>query len=125
MHTAHGSHWLDRDDRGDLTVVRLKTPRLMDDETTAEIFRQIYSRVDDMHRHRLVLNLQSVLYLASLPLGKLIMLNRKAETAGGRLALCGLSPTVSEILQVTGLADRFSVYAGEVEAVASFGLTAP
>jgi anti-sigma B factor antagonist len=119
MPATHGGHWLEREDRGDVTVVRLKLPRLGDDDAQA-IFKQVYSLVDDMGRNKLVLDLGPVEYLPSVALGKLVMLNRKAQAANGRLALCQLSPDVRDILDVTHLSQLFQLYATEGEAVQSF-----
>jgi anti-anti-sigma factor len=119
MPATHGSHWLEREDVGDVTVVRLKLPRLQDDDAQS-LFKQIYSVVDDMKRHNLVLNLAVVESLPSMALGKLVMLNRKAQAAHGRLALCQLSAGVAEILEVTHLNELLQIYGTEEEAVGSF-----
>jgi anti-sigma B factor antagonist len=121
MSTKHGSHWLEREDVGDVTVVRLKVPTVLDDDTAQTVFGQLYSLVSDVGRGKLVLDLAGAQYLPSLALGKLLMLNRKAQAADGRLTLCGLTPPVGEILEATHLRDMFDVYAGEAEALASFG----
>ena len=118
MTGKHGTtHWLEREDFGDVTVVRLKTPKALDDDIIRAVFDPIYSLVTDMGRHRLVLNLAAVEYLPSMALGKLVMLNRKVQAAKGRLALCQLSPTVLEILESTHLSELFNVYATEQEAL--------
>jgi hypothetical protein len=38
MSEKHGSHWLEREDFGEVTVVRLKVPQLRDDDTTRDLF---------------------------------------------------------------------------------------
>ncbi len=119
MTAAHGSHWLEREDVGDVTLVRLKLARLTDDDAHS-LFKQIYSLVDDMRRRNLVLDLRAVEYLPSMALGKLVMLNRKAQAAGGRLVLCELRPEVDEIMQVTRLSDLFAICQTEEEALESF-----
>jgi anti-sigma B factor antagonist len=119
MPSTHGGHWLERDDRGDVTVVRLKLLRLGDDDAQA-VFKQVYSLVDDMGRSKLVLSLGPVEYLPSMALGKLVMLNRKAQAAGGRLALCQLTAGAREILDATHLSQLFHLYGTEQEAVQSF-----
>jgi anti-sigma B factor antagonist len=120
MAATHGGHWLEREDIGDVTVVRVKVPRLGDDDTTKDIFHQIYTLISEVGRRNVVLNLAGPDYLASLALGKLVMVNRKAEAAHGRLALCHLSAMAAEALEVTHLAELFSIYATELEAVKSF-----
>jgi anti-anti-sigma factor len=118
MSATHGSHWLEREDVGDVTLVRIKLARLQDDDAQS-LFKQIYSLIDDMGRRNLVLNLHVVEYLPSMALGKLVMLNRKAQAAQGRLVLCELSPGVDEIIQATRLSDLFAIRQTEAEAVAS------
>jgi anti-sigma B factor antagonist len=119
MPSGHGGHWLEREDRGAVTVVRLKVRQLQDDELTQDLFHQIYSLVD-LGRRNLVLDLGAVEQLASVALGKLVMLNRKAQAVQGRLALCALTDTALATLQATHLADRFGIYPDEEAALLVF-----
>jgi anti-anti-sigma factor len=118
MTGKHGTtHWLEREDFGDVTVVRLKTPKVLDDDLIRAVFDPIYSLVSGMGRNNLVLNLAAVESLPSMALGKLVMLNRKVQAAQGKLALCQLSPTALEILESTHLNELFNIYATEQEAL--------
>jgi anti-sigma B factor antagonist len=121
MSDKHGSHWLEREDFGEVTVARLKTPKRLDDDIAHGVFDPIYALVDSVGRRKVVLNLAPVEYLPSLAVGKLVMLNRKVQAAGGRLALCQLTPTVREVLDTTHLTPLFHVFPTEPEAVESFG----
>lgn len=69
---------------------------------------------------RLALDFGNVESLSSLMLGKLVQVNRSAETRGGRFVLFNLRPAVREILEVSRLTLILLVYAGEQEAVKSF-----
>lgn len=120
MSATHGTHWLDREDFGPVTVVRLKAHRLDGEATIRDVFDPIY-QLAEIGRSRLVLNLAAVEYLPSMALAKLVMLNRKAESGEGRLALCGLSQTIHDVLHSTKLRDLFESYITEEEAIASFG----
>jgi anti-anti-sigma factor len=120
MSREHGSHWLDREDFGQVTVVRLKNTKVLNDDTTRAVFDPIYSLVGSMGRNRLVLNLAAAEYLPSVALGKLVMLNRKVQADNGRLALCQVSSTAGEVLETTHLNELFSIYATEQEALQSF-----
>ena len=82
---------LEREDFGDMTVLRVKVPLLRADETTEALFEQTFSLVDGAGRSRLVLNLDGVAFMASAAIGKLILLMRKTASAGGKLTLCKLS----------------------------------
>jgi anti-sigma B factor antagonist len=111
---------LQREDFGDVTVLRLKVPMLRTDELTEVLFEQAYAVVDAEGRNRLVLNCEGVEYLASAALGKLVTLMRKARAAGGRLALCKVNRTVEQLLQVSRLSDVLLNYEDEQEAIRSF-----
>jgi anti-sigma B factor antagonist len=120
MSLKHGSRWLEREDFGDVTVVRLKVPKLDDDATTRELFSQIDSLIQEAGRHHLVLNLSSPNHLTSLAIGKLILLNRRAEAVHGRLVLCNLSRAAAEALDSTHLTELFRICGTESDAVQSF-----
>jgi anti-anti-sigma factor len=120
MSSKHGAHWLEREDFGAVTVVRLKTPKALDDETARAAFAPIHSLVADVGRNHLVLNLAAVEFLPSLALGKLVLLNREAQAGKGRLVLCHLAPAVERALDSTHLKDFFSICATEQEALQSF-----
>lgn len=120
MSEKHSSHWLEREDLGDITVVRLKTPKILDEDTTRAVFDPIYT-LCGIGRSRLVLNLAASDFLPSMALGKLVMLNRKVQAANGRLVLCCLSQVAEESLVLTHILDLFNVYATEQDAVQSFG----
>jgi anti-sigma B factor antagonist len=124
MSEKHGSHWLEREDIGDVTVVRLKAPRLTDDDTTRDLFDQMSTLVSAMGRTRIVLNLARVEMVASLGLGKMIMLNRRVQAAGGRLVLCNLTPFVAEVLETARVSHVFSIRENEGQAVQAQSWTA-
>ena len=119
MATTHGSPWLEREDLGEVTVVRLKA-KFPDEHSIRDVFDPIYTIVDGLGRNRLVMNLGVAEYLPSVALGKIVMLNRKVQVGRGRLALCQLSPLVQEVFESTHLDELFNIYGTEQEAVQSF-----
>jgi anti-sigma B factor antagonist len=116
----HGPQWLDREDVGDLTVVRFVLPRLWEEGTNRAIFGMLAGLVD-AGRHRLLLNLGKVEYITSDVISGLVLLNRKLGAVDGRLALCELTEPVKAILQGMRLLDGeiFEVYATEADGIAS------
>src|SRR5258708_7136008 len=119
MPGKHGSHWLEREDLGNVTLVRLKTPRILDEQPIRAILDPI-TTPRGIGRNQIVLNLAAVEYLPSLAVGKLVMLNRKVQAGKGRLLLCQLSVPVADILASTHLNSLFTIYSTEQEAVQSF-----
>jgi anti-anti-sigma factor len=60
----------------------------------------VYVQANALHA---VLDFRQVTYLSSAGIRPLLSLNRQVHGRGGRLVLCGLTPTVEEILSVTRL----------------------
>jgi anti-anti-sigma factor len=119
MSEKPGGNLLEREDIGDVSVIRVRVHMLQGDEPTDDIFRQITALVEDGGRHRLVLNLAAVEYLASKALGKLVLLGRKVREVKGRVALCQPTQTVDRLLEATHLAEIIPVYQDERDAVRS------
>lgn len=111
---------LEREDVGDVTVLRMKVPTLYADEITEALFDQSYAVVEQSHRHNVVLSLEGVGYFASMALGKLVRLMQKTRQAGGKLVLCKLSRPLVEVLRITHLADILLSYDDEQQAIQSF-----
>jgi anti-anti-sigma factor len=120
MSEAFPGDLLEREDRGDVTVIRVRPPQLWDDATTEDLFRRLGAVFDEEGRRKLVLNLGAVEYFGSATLGKFVLLLRKARAAQARLVLCHVTPGVGRLLQVTHLADLLLSYPDEYEAVRSF-----
>ncbi len=110
----------EREDVGEVTVLRAKLPLLRSDETTAVFFREAVAVVEDGGRRSLLMNLAGVASISSMAIGKLVMLMRQVRKAGGRLALCKLTPTMLEILQMCFAAEIIPIYDDEQEALRSF-----
>ena len=110
---------LEREDIGDVTVVRIRVPMLQGGEPTDALFRQITDIVREGGCRRLVLNLAAVEYLASPALGKLVSLGRTVREVQGRVALCRARQTVDRLLEATHLSEIIPVYADEQGAVQS------
>jgi anti-sigma B factor antagonist len=119
MFPTPARHDLQREDLDDVTVVRLRAQRLDDEKPIRALFQEVGALVEAGHP-KLVLNFRRVEYLASLAIGKLLMLQRKVQAAKGRLALCHLSPAIEEALEVMHLKEIVPSYGSEQEALRSF-----
>jgi len=113
------THWLDRQDEGDVTIVRFRLHRLSDDDDTREVFQMMHQLVDVMRRTKIILNLGEVDYLASLAIARIVLFNRKVESVGGTLALCLIGERVRNVLRITHIDDLLKIYASEADALAA------
>src|SRR5437762_14348763 len=91
---------------GDVTVVNFVDRKILDEQNIQIIGEQLFSLVDEVGRRKLLLNFGNVEYLSSAALGKLITLNKKLQSVGGRLILCNIAPQIYALFEITKL-DRF------------------
>jgi anti-sigma B factor antagonist len=105
-----------------VAVVRLADPEIVFGH---DAVRAVGDDLDDLVKRgdnaRVVLDLDGVRFVASELLAKVVMLDRKARQAGGRLRLCGLGPTVRDILTVSHLDRLLEIDEDEADALAWFG----
>src|SRR5205823_7375362 len=87
---------------GDVTIVGFAAAQLDSDATIQTIGDQLYDLIDQ-GRANLLLDFAGVRYATSSLLGKLVALTRRAAKAGGRVALCGVAPSLGATLAVSNL----------------------
>ena len=101
---------------------------LVDDETidaldthVQELGEELFSLVEDEGRKQLLLNFSNVEFLSSAALNKLIILDKKVKSHGGKLKLSNLKPEIYEVFVITRLNQLFDIKDDEAEAVKAFG----
>jgi anti-anti-sigma factor len=102
-------------------IVRFNTPYLRDDRLIRQLFEQIEQLVE-AGQNRVILNFTGLEAFASYAIGKMIALNAKLAAPPAKLALCGLTPIVNEIIDIMALRKRFAIY--DTERAALDALTA-
>jgi anti-anti-sigma factor len=111
---------LQMEEVGAVTIVRFIQPVILTGTTAEAVSDELGRLVEDRNPCRLLLNFGKVESLTSLMLGKLITLHNRAQTAGGRLALCALTPDVYQIFEVIRLTEYLNIYPDEPAALRSF-----
>jgi anti-anti-sigma factor len=114
-----GGDPFEREDFGDVTVLRVQLTMLRSDEATEALFQQIGSVVEDAGRSRLVLNFDRVVFLGSAGIGHLVRLLHRVRKDGGRLLLCKVNRAIEEMLHQTHVTDILLLYGDEREALQS------
>lgn len=102
----------------DCLVARPMT-RSLDYSVCGEFRDLVMHRLKQHATSRLVIDLQNVTFLDSLSIGALVSLHRQGKEQGGRVALCGLTPFVANVLQMVTVDDLFEVFADVPRAVDS------
>ena len=111
---------LEVEDIGEVTVVNFTDRKILDEQNIQVIGEQLFNLVDEAGRKKILLNFANVEYLSSAALGKLILLNNKLKTTGGRLILCNIDPQIYEVFEITKLNKVFNIQKEEQAALQAF-----
>jgi anti-sigma B factor antagonist len=111
---------LEVEDIGDVTVVNFTDKKILDEQNIQVIGEQLFSLVEELGRRKILLNFRNVEYLSSAALGKFITLNKKVNTAGGKLVLCNIDPQIYEVFQITKLDKLFKIEKDEQVGLQAF-----
>src|SRR4051812_43983094 len=113
---------LEVEDIGDVTVVNFVDKKILDEQNIQVIGEQLFSLVDELGRRKVLLNFKNVEFLSSAALGKLITMNRKLQSAGGKLVLCEIDPQIYEVFEITKLNKLFTIHKSEQDGLQPFCL---
>jgi anti-anti-sigma factor len=69
-----------------------------------------------------LVDLSGVEYISSGGLRVIIMVSKALERINGTLKLCGLTPFVSEVFEITNLSKRYEICTDRQEGLAAFGV---
>ena len=105
---------------GDVTVVRFRDEKIIEDINIQELGRELFQLVEVENRGKLLLNFSSVDFLSSAALGKLITLDKKVKAHAGVLKLSNIRPEIYEVFAITKLNRLFDIRDDEADALAAF-----
>jgi anti-sigma B factor antagonist len=111
---------LDIDQVGDVTVVRFRDHKIVEDVNIQQLGQEMFRLVETDHHDKLLLDFSSVGFLSSAALGKLITLDKKMKAHGGKLKLSNIRPEIYEVFAITKLNRLFDIRDDEADALAAF-----
>ena len=117
---GQGSKRLRVRERGDVTVVSFMDKKILDESNIEEIGRELLTLVQSRPQIKMLLDFESVQYLSSAALGKLITLNKRVAENNGRLVLCTIKPQIYEVFQITKLNKIFDIADDEMMGLSRF-----
>ena len=106
--------------RGGVTVVSFLDFSVLDRAQIDKIGDELVGLVEDQGRKKILINFESVDYLSSTVLGKLIALHKRVAANKGQLKLCGIKPSIREVFEITKLDKVFDIYEDEDAGMADF-----
>ncbi len=104
MLAAEFQHIATFSDANSLVLTVLET-RLDSEKATESLRRELFAAVANAPPH-VVLNLRNVEMMHTLALQTLLELRKLVMAKKGRIVLCGLTPSVAMVLEITGFIDR-------------------
>jgi anti-sigma B factor antagonist len=97
------------EDQGDQTVICFAPGKTLDEQASQVVGDRLDELVQKFGRHKLVLDFDNVVYLASGALARLIGLNKSLRERGGTLTLRNVDAKLYEIFEVTKVNQLFKV----------------
>jgi anti-sigma B factor antagonist len=102
-------------------VIRFTDRQLFDERTVREVADQILAALpNDGSPIRLILDFTDINLVSSTLLSKLILLQRRVATSGGKLRLCELSPVIQQVFRTANLDRLFTIDRDQRTALDSF-----
>ncbi len=100
------------------SVVEFRTNSLMNASELEQIATDLYRLVDEEDRRYLILDFEKVKYLSSQAIGIVLTLHKKlSKLKHTSFVLCGVGPTLMQLLKITRLDRVLKVKASQKEAV--------
>lgn len=69
---------------------------------------------------KLVVDFEKLDYISSLGLRALLATTKKLKKSNGKMHLCGMNPTVTEVFVISGFSTIFSIFPTRADALAAF-----
>lgn len=105
--------------QGDVCVATLQDSRLVDAALVAQCKSELMSLVQEGQAAKLVIDFSVVEHASPIALSTLMILQKKLQSQGGKLCVCGLSSSMTEVLKVARLDRILTIHEGQAEAIAS------
>ncbi len=102
---------------GDVTLLY---PRGFINAHTVRRFEQEIRNALELKRFKLVINCESLTYIASAGLGAMMGSIEEIRGNGGDLRLAALNETVRNIFEILGFHHLYRIFPSEMEAISSF-----
>ncbi len=96
--------------KGRITLGTVRTESVLSTNNVSAFGRELTEHIGKQPNMNLLLNLEHVGYLSSAVLTELLRAHKTISENGGRMRICGVSPTIHEVFQITNLDRVFSVH---------------
>ena len=108
-----------------ITVVSFIERKILEAAHIQELGEELLHLVDHDGNKDLLLDFNSVEFLSSAALNKLIILDKKVKAKAGQLKLCNLMPEIREVFVITRMNQLFDIVDTRDKAFEGFKRAAP
>jgi len=108
-----------------VTIVNFIDRKILEAAHIQELGEELQHLVDHDGNKDLLLDFNSVEFLSSAALNKLIILDKKVKGKSGKLKLCNLMPEIHEVFVITRLNQLFDIVDTPEKALEDFKRAAP
>lgn len=98
---------------GPITVGSLHNSSMLDGRVVIAFGQQALAFVNTRKGLNLLLDFAGVDYLSSAALTELIKINDVVVSGGGSMRICGLTPQIQKVFEITRFDKSFDIHAGE------------
>ncbi|MEQ8786194.1 MAG: STAS domain-containing protein [Pirellulaceae bacterium] len=106
--------------KGEVLVVYFNDAKILDEAKIQQIGKELMEKVTEASNKKLLLNFDSVTFMSSAMIGKLILLNKKCKADGINIKMCNISDNVMEVFKLMRLNKILDLQADEEKAIASY-----
>lgn len=103
--------------QGDVGVVTFTTSRILDQSNVQQLGEEFDALLEKQRFNKIVMNFESITYMSSTVLGKLVSLYKKVKAAHGHISLCNIGESIYEIFKIMRFDKLFDIYDSEDKAV--------
>jgi anti-anti-sigma factor len=98
-------------------LIELSLPPMLDSAEFDELNESILGRISERRGDRWIIDLSQVSYMGSAMLGLMVNLRQQIKSAGGRLILCSMPPTLMQIFRTCCMERLFTIVRTREEAL--------
>lgn len=111
--------WLEVEQVGGVSLARLTPREILAGPLVEAVGDQLFSLVEQEGCRRMLLSFRQVKRMSTPMIAKLMTLNKKLQTAGGRLALCAIDPELREVFDLCKVGRVLPIYQEERQGLES------
>ena len=113
--------YIELQDVGEVLVVSFNQASILDQMVIDQIGREFdQAELEASGNRKLLLNFQTVEYMSSAMLGKLIQLHKRCKADKIKLKLCGIAKNPLDVFKITKLDKLFEIHKDAPTALAAF-----